>query len=372
MYQRITHSARWLVLIMGMALWLGSISINATQAQVNADGRLNANREAGAALYCRSDGGIDVYRLSLSSPATFAFSVTGSQLVNAISQATSSGNLVVIATQSDIRLAALANGLVEIQSNRLNDPSRLYTETVPATSCGATVAPPPQPPTPQPPQPPPTGGTTYVVQSGDTLARIAQRFGVTLNALIAANNIINPSLIFPGQVLIIPGGYTPPPTPPPTTGTTYVVQSGDTLFKIAQRFGVTLSALIAANTITNPSRIYVGQVLTIPAHTTPPPVSTYTVQAGDTLAQIASRFGVSLRALISVNGITNPSRIEVGQVLTLPYGNVAIQPVTYIVQRGDSLSKIARNFGSTVQAIASANNIANVSRIEVGQVLVIP
>jgi LysM repeat protein len=123
----------------------------------------------------------------------------------------------------------------------------------------------------------------YVVQRGDTLFAIGRRFGVNPYDIARANNIINPNLIYPGQSLIIPtGGVVWPPTPPPpTTATatptppsggviTYVVQRGDTLYRIALRFGTTIAALRAANNLHNTNLIYVGQVLIIPIGSTPP------------------------------------------------------------------------------------------------------
>ena len=119
--------------------------------------------------------------------------------------------------------------------------------------------------------------TTYVVQPGDSLTRIAQRFGTTVDAIQRANNIANPNVIFAGQTLIIPTGGTTP-TPPPTqpgTPTTYVVRAGDTLGGIAQRFGTTVDAIQRANNISNPDRIFAGQTLIIPAgNTTPTPPPT--------------------------------------------------------------------------------------------------
>ncbi|HVO44246.1 MAG TPA: LysM peptidoglycan-binding domain-containing protein [Aggregatilineales bacterium] len=134
-------------------------------------------------------------------------------------------------------------------------------------------------------------GTTYVVQPGDNLFRISLRFGTTVSALAQANNISNPSLIFVGQTLIIPNaaGGTPVPTnipgttPTPGTnpGATYTVQSGDTLSRVAVRFGTTVAAIAQANNIVNVNLIFVGQVLVIPGGTVPvsttpgapPPVS---------------------------------------------------------------------------------------------------
>ncbi|MCI0713804.1 MAG: LysM peptidoglycan-binding domain-containing protein [Chloroflexi bacterium] len=132
------------------------------------------------------------------------------------------------------------------------------------------------------------GGQTYTVQPGDNLYRISVRFGTTIQALVAANNIANPNLIFVGQVLVIPEGATTPPDTPPTNPTpppsnpppsseivTYTVVSGDTLFKIAQRFNTTIQAIVAENNIANPNLIFVGQVLRIPSGggTTPPPTT---------------------------------------------------------------------------------------------------
>ncbi|MGB3714768.1 MAG: LysM peptidoglycan-binding domain-containing protein [Candidatus Promineifilaceae bacterium] len=121
--------------------------------------------------------------------------------------------------------------------------------------------------------------TTYVIQLGDTLSSIALRFNTTVAAIAAANNISNPNLIYAGESIIIPTDGAPPPepqpptAPPPSSGGTYVIQPGDTLSGIAQRFNTTVAALAAANNIINPNYIYAGQVLTIPGGTggTPPP-----------------------------------------------------------------------------------------------------
>jgi LysM repeat protein len=155
---------------------------------------------------------------------------------------------------------------------------------------------------------PPVGseGLIYTVQSGDTLYRISLRFGVTVAALRAANTLPG-DLIYVGQRLRIPdsgSGEQP-------GSTTYVVQQGDTLYSIARRHGVTVSAIEASNDLPASGYIYPGMALTIPGRT-------YTVQQGDTLYSIAVRYGVTLQALAAANGITNPDRILVGQSLIIP------------------------------------------------------
>lgn len=119
--------------------------------------------------------------------------------------------------------------------------------------------------------------TVYTVQRGDTLYSISRRFGVSVQEIAAANHLVNPDLIYAGQTLVIPdasppsgGGNESPtqplpaPQPPISGGGIYVVQSGDTLLRIAARYGVTVQALVQANNLSNPNLIYAGQSLIIP------------------------------------------------------------------------------------------------------------
>ena len=209
-------------------------------------------------------------------------------------------------------------------------------------------------------------GNTYTVQRGDTLSEIAARFGTTVNELVRLNNIADRDRIYPGQVLILreSGSVTPP-----SGATTYTVQRNDNLTEIAARFGTTVAELVRLNNIANPNLIYPGQVLIIRENggSTPPSgTTTYTVQRNDTLSEIAARFGTTVNALTLANGIADPDLIYPGQVLVIPTGGCVDN---YIVQRGDTLSGIAQRFGTTVARLASLNNIRNTDRIYVGQVL---
>src|SRR6476619_5522123 len=105
--------------------------------------------------------------------------------------------------------------------------------------------------------------TRYTVQPGDNLSGIALRYGVTVDAIVAANNLPNRSTIYAGQSLVIPSASAPA-NPPQATGSNYTVQPNDSLTSVAAKFGVSLQALANANGLSTSSYLYVGQVLAIP------------------------------------------------------------------------------------------------------------
>lgn len=116
----------------------------------------------------------------------------------------------------------------------------------------------------------------YTVRAGDTIWQIAQRWGIPVDTLIAANNLVAPYTIFIGQQLSMPPGVE-----------RYRVRAGDTISRIAQYYGIPQGVIIAANQLQPPYTIQIDQLLTIPRG-----VSYYVVQPGDTLYKIASRFNV--------------------------------------------------------------------------------
>ena len=164
---------------------------------------------------------------------------------------------------------------------------------------------------------------TYTVQRGDTLWAIARRYGTTSEEIAEINNISNPNLIYPGQQLKIPTNSTTEGEETRGTGDIiYTVQRGDTLSRIAREYNVTVAHIVELNDISNPNLIYPGEKLRITesdvTNLNPIPkntYSTYTVRRGDTLSRIARRFGVSVNYLVTANNIQNPNLIIPGQIL---------------------------------------------------------
>lgn len=169
----------------------------------------------------------------------------------------------------------------------------------------------------------------------------------------------------------------------------HVVQRGESLGTIAQRYNVSLNELARSNGISNPNFIYVGQRLVIPGRQVSPnrgatSASTsvgdgyYTVQRGNTLAQIALNHGMTVNDLLRLNGLTNPNFIWVGQKLRVSaraqaltvddkVAKPAVADSIYVVRPGDTLSKIAQNHGTTVQALMVANGLPNPNFVWTGQ-----
>ena len=171
-------------------------------------------------------------------------------------------------------------------------------------------------------------GVTHTVKTGETLSGIAQGYGVSQQAIIDANGIGNASLIYTGQRLVIPGAAEDTAGQPAAlVNGEHVVSAGETLASIAIRYGVSMQALAEANALSDPSRIAAGQRLTIPGAdadagaempAAASAISEYVVKSGDSLAQIASEYGVTVMAIAAANGIENPSQIRAGQRLVIP------------------------------------------------------
>jgi LysM repeat protein len=223
----------------------------------------------------------------------------------------------------------------------------------------------------------PSGDSTiYTVQPGDRLVDIAARFGVSASAIVRANGLTNADTIFPGQKLIIPApGATPAAavptvTPAATTSAreavTYAVQLSDTLASIARKFGVSAAAIQQANGISNADLIWVGQKLLIPDAATSAATPAPTEPSSGTAVPLPST--PSAQAPPNSTPAPQPTNTPQPEPTTAPLPTQNI----HVVQAGETLSQIARRFGVSVEAIVSTNGLGSPDMIRAGMKLIIP
>ena len=206
----------------------------------------------------------------------------------------------------------------------------------------------------------PAGSNYYTVKSGDSLWSISKKFGITVDELKNANNLSS-NLLSVGQNLIIPGKEAQ------DTSDEYVVKKGDTLYSIARKYNTSVDNLKSINNITTDS-LAIGQIIKLPS-TSSTASDTYIVKKGDSLYSIAKTYNTSVDKLKEINNLTS-NALAIGQVLKLPSSN-ASEKVVYTVKKGDSLYSIAREYGTTVDAIKKLNNITS-NTLSIGQKLLLP
>lgn len=237
----------------------------------------------------------------------------------------------------------------------------------------------------------------YPVAAGDTLNSIALKFETDVQTVRQLNFLVDDN-IFVGQVLQVPykEGMTadgaPTPTPAPFV---YTIARGDTLSTVASQFGVTTVAIIEANGLLDPNSLIVGQEIVIPGYQpsgvsqspdgTPVPGQTaastaggvtHVVQPGEGLLEIAEAYGVDVNVLAQANNITNRNLLRAGQQLIIPgltpQDAARVRGRVHVVQAGEGLISIANQYGVSVDAVRSLNNISDPNAIYVGQELIIP
>lgn len=167
-------------------------------------------------------------------------------------------------------------------------------------------------------------GQTYYVQPGDSLYSIAARYGTTISALQQSNGLTS-SMLYPGQALAISsqGSVSKNAT------TTYTVKAGDSLFLIAQRYGISVNSLKSANNLSS-DYLTVGKQLTIPkaSTTSTSNYTTYSVKSGDSLFLIAQKYGITVADLKQANQLWS-NTIWTGQTLKIPTSTVSAGSTTY-------------------------------------------
>ena len=215
---------------------------------------------------------------------------------------------------------------------------------------------------------PETNNEIYVVKSGDTLYGIASRYGINVDDLRRYNNLSG-NVLSIGQQLYIPTGQ----MVDDIVGTdydTYVVRTDDSLFNIASRYGISVDELKRINNLGNDT-LFVGQQLLVPTGSDIVDSNItnyvdYRIVSGDTLYSISNRYGVSVDELKSLNNLLN-NNLSVGQVIKVPIMDTTV----YTVKRGDTLYSIAREYNVTPNELMSYNNLTS-NLLSIGQILRIP
>ncbi|MDR2506191.1 MAG: LysM peptidoglycan-binding domain-containing protein [Oscillospiraceae bacterium] len=233
----------------------------------------------------------------------------------------------------------------------------------------STPAPAPTPVIPAPPSS--CSGTRYTIVKGDTFWGIAQRYGITNAALVRANPQANPDKIYVGQILCIPGVY---PEPAPCNGVRYTVQKGDTLYQIAVWNDISLAELLAANPGVNPETLAVGQVICVPKSSCNGKY--YIVVSGDTLFSISRQTGVAINDIADANPGVDWSKLGVGTKLCIPVSNVTppfcLNGAPYLIKKGDTLYQIALRFGVNLATLLETNPTVNPMDLKEGTFICLP
>lgn len=200
---------------------------------------------------------------------------------------------------------------------------------------------------------------TYIVQPGDTLYGISRQFGVSVNDIMLKNNMVNTNIVVGDKLYI------------PSVGSEilYVVKKGDTLYSISSKYNVSVADLMRANNLKT-INLSIGQQLKIPVTNTDNSYNYYTVIVGDSLYSIANKFNTTVDVIKNLNGLSS-NLLSIGQQLKIPGGSnsgTSNDYLYYIVKRGDSLYSIASKYGMTVEGLKSLNNLTS-NILNIGQVL---
>lgn len=206
---------------------------------------------------------------------------------------------------------------------------------------------------------------TYVVQKGDTLYSIANKLGTTVSELKKENNLTSNTLQI-GEVLRIPTKEIYE-----EEENIYIVQKGDSLYSIANKYNTTVEELKRINNLTS-NILSIGQVLKLPsdkANNVEKEENTisYTVQKGDSLYSIARKYDTTIDRIKDLNNLTT-NLLSIGQVLLIPTDTNL--ETTYTVKKGDSLYSIAKKYNTTVDRLKQLNNLTS-NLLSIGQILIV-
>lgn len=241
--------------------------------------------------------------------------------------------------------------------------------------------------------------TSYIVQRGDTLIDIANRFGLSVSQLASYNNLNNTDLLYSGKPLwLIPNQITPTSANPSNSNTSniatqnYRVRRGDSLIGLSNRYNVPVSTLAQINGMSETDGLLFNTVIKIPANSNVKSdsnssssssagqgvSSNYKVQKGDTLIGIANKLGVQAEDIAAINRFNADHLLTAGQTIKVPASKQSVnlilnnEPVSYKIQAGDTLIGLANRYDISVADLAAANGLSTSSNLIRGKTLTIP
>lgn len=216
---------------------------------------------------------------------------------------------------------------------------------------------------------------SYEVQSGDTYWKVSQKYAIDLDELIRENSAENNLYLNVGQTINIPYNS--------SEKILYKVVSGDTYWKISEKFNIDINKLLKANNANSSTMLNVNDVIIIPQNSN---YRTHTVVAGETYWKISQRYSVDINELLSINNANQYSELYIGQKVYIPngesnLGNIShesndstpyVTYTNYTVQKGDDFWKISIKFGIPQYELIRANNMTEKTILNIGDVLKIP
>jgi len=196
----------------------------------------------------------------------------------------------------------------------------------------------------------PINASPYIIQGGDTIGKIAKNHNITVSDILAANPGIIPEQLSVGQTICIPQNSSQQGAAAcPIGSSPYEVKKGDTISAIARRFNTTVESILLANPNVNPEGLYVGQIICVVQEKSEqancPLMNSYVVQKGDSISTIAKAFNVSLLSVLKANPTVKPETLYVNQVICVPVAplpmriSVSIKAKILSVYKNGSLFK---------------------------------
>ena len=231
----------------------------------------------------------------------------------------------------------------------------------------------------------PGGAGEVVVKPGETLSEIAERYGTTVQRLMQLNNLRSPQDLWAGSRIQVPGAASR--SGGGSGSGNYTVKPGETLSEIAARYGTTVQRLMQLNNLRSPQDLWAGSRIQVPgaggssgnttARTTTVKAN-YTVKPGETLSELAERYGTSVQRLMELNNLRSTQDLWAGSRIQVPVTRTAAaapkpavnkNATQHKVQSGETLSVIAQRYGVSTQHLIAINNISDPNQVEVGQTL---